>query len=305
MAAANGCEVDLRTTVTSCGACGRACALANATAGCAAGACTVASCSAGFGDCDMSPLNGCETDTRTSRSHCGACGVACGTGQACMAGTCAALASCRAILAAAPGSPNGVYTIDPDGPGGAASLPVYCDMAGGGWTLIMMMGTSPTGTLGYNSPQWTTTAVLADTVTDPASNTSMKNRAFNTLGFDAIRFCMGAVTSCVTETITAPSALTIFLRAETSRGNPPSFFAPIGYGGGLGCNRNGFNVFDIGGGPTRYRYGILLNNEAACEGSVDGGRGFGGRGYYGTEISAGQGDGIVGTSHERGWVWVR
>ena len=64
-------------------------------------------------------------------------------------------------------------------------------------------------------------------------------------------------------------------------------------------------MFDVGGGPARYRYGILLNNEAACEGSVDGGRGFGGRGYYGTEISAGQGDGIVSTSHERGWVWVR
>ncbi|MFO0602893.1 MAG: MXAN_6577-like cysteine-rich protein [Polyangiales bacterium] len=305
MSAADGCEVDTRTTVAHCGACGRSCSLPNATPGCAAGACTVASCSTGFGDCDASPLNGCETDTRTSRSHCGMCGNACGTGQACMAGACSALASCRAILAAAPGSPNGVYTIDPDGPGGAAPLPVYCDMAGGGWTMVMMMGTSPAGTLGYNSAHWTTTSVLADTVTDPSMNVSMKNRAFNTLPLEAIRFCLGAVTSCVTETITATSALSLFTGAERSRGNPPSFFAPIGYGGGLGCNRNGFNVFDVGGGPARYRYGILLNNESACEGSVDGGRGFGGRGYYGTEISAGQGDGIVSTSHERGWVWVR
>ena len=50
---------------------------------------------------------------------------------------------------------------------------------------------------------------------------------------------------------------------------------------------------------------ILLNNESACEGSVDGGIGFGVRGYYGTEINAGSGDGIVPTSRRRGWIFVK
>jgi hypothetical protein len=67
-----------RTSATHCGACGRRCDLANATAACVAGACAVATCNAGFGDCDGNAANGCETDTRSSASHCGGCGMACG-----------------------------------------------------------------------------------------------------------------------------------------------------------------------------------------------------------------------------------
>lgn len=46
--------------------------------------------------------------------------------------------SCRQILAADPDAANGVYSIDPDGPFGAASVSVYCQMStdGGGWTLV-------------------------------------------------------------------------------------------------------------------------------------------------------------------------
>jgi hypothetical protein len=59
---ANGCETDLLASPAHCGACGNACALAHATAACTAGACTVASCDAGYSDCDGNPTNGCETD---------------------------------------------------------------------------------------------------------------------------------------------------------------------------------------------------------------------------------------------------
>jgi cysteine-rich repeat protein len=47
--------------------------------------------------------------------------------------------SCRERLMMAPGSPSGVYTIDPDGSGPTASLSVYCDMTsdGGGWTMVV------------------------------------------------------------------------------------------------------------------------------------------------------------------------
>ncbi|MFO0610451.1 MAG: hypothetical protein U0324_45240 [Polyangiales bacterium] len=73
--AGDGCEVDTRVTVTSCGACGRACAVPNGTAGCAGGACAVAGCNDGFGNCDGDASNGCETNLATTPAHCGACGV--------------------------------------------------------------------------------------------------------------------------------------------------------------------------------------------------------------------------------------
>ncbi len=94
----NGCEINLSTSATDCGACGRACALTNAVAGCAAGACIVARCTAGSGDCDGNPANGCETDLGTTASACGACGSTCNVPNAtagCAAGRCV-VASCNA-----------------------------------------------------------------------------------------------------------------------------------------------------------------------------------------------------------------
>ncbi|MFO0627329.1 MAG: hypothetical protein U0325_17090 [Polyangiales bacterium] len=89
--AANGCEVDLRTTVTHCGGCGQSCSLVNATARCDGGRCAVAACAQGFADCDGNAANGCEVDLRTSVTSCGACGAACtvrnGTGV-CAGGQC-------------------------------------------------------------------------------------------------------------------------------------------------------------------------------------------------------------------------
>jgi hypothetical protein len=49
-------------------------------------------CAEGTGDCDGLPTNGCEADTRTSATHCGACGVACAAPEhgaaRCTAGRC-------------------------------------------------------------------------------------------------------------------------------------------------------------------------------------------------------------------------
>ncbi len=59
---ANGCEVNIATTATSCGACGRMCSAPRAVSGCAARACTIASCESGFSDCDGNVANGCETE---------------------------------------------------------------------------------------------------------------------------------------------------------------------------------------------------------------------------------------------------
>jgi hypothetical protein len=94
--AANGCEVALATTLAHCGACGRRCDPPNATPRCEAGACAVASCGSGFGDCDGNATNGCEVALDGAAAHCGACGNACparaNAFPGCVSGRC--LSSC-------------------------------------------------------------------------------------------------------------------------------------------------------------------------------------------------------------------
>jgi len=106
--AANGCEVDTRVTLSSCGTCGNACpARANATPTCAAGACGIA-CNTGFGNCNGVAADGCEVDTRGSLTHCGMCGNACparaNATPTCAAGACGiacitGFADCNGIAA--------------------------------------------------------------------------------------------------------------------------------------------------------------------------------------------------------------
>jgi hypothetical protein len=92
----DGCEVDVRTTVSNCGACNTACALPNAVNTCMGGVCGISSCVAGFADCDGNVTNGCEVNTQTSVSSCGSCTTSCSaanTTMTCTAGTCR-VASC-------------------------------------------------------------------------------------------------------------------------------------------------------------------------------------------------------------------
>jgi hypothetical protein len=78
-------------------------------------------------------------DTRTDGANCGACGSACTVAThgstACVAGRCAAR-SCAALHDADPAAPDGPYLLDLDGPGALEARTFYCDMAGGGWTLV-------------------------------------------------------------------------------------------------------------------------------------------------------------------------
>ncbi|TNF27256.1 MAG: hypothetical protein EP329_19745 [Deltaproteobacteria bacterium] len=88
------------------------------------------------------------------------CTPACEHGGACLAGTCdctgtgwggavcaTPLASCLAIRDAGASFGSGLYTIDPDGAGGADPVEAWCDMDadGGGWTLVLH-ATRPDGT---------------------------------------------------------------------------------------------------------------------------------------------------------------
>ena len=84
---ANGCEADLRSSVSNCGACGNACpAVSHGSATCTAGSCGFA-CTAGWADCNGNASDGCEADLNGS-ANCGHCGNACPAGQPCYSGTC-------------------------------------------------------------------------------------------------------------------------------------------------------------------------------------------------------------------------
>ncbi|MEZ4391453.1 MAG: fibrinogen-like YCDxxxxGGGW domain-containing protein [Polyangiales bacterium] len=132
----NGCEVDTRSSAANCGRCGAACALPNATAQCAMGACAVSQCAANFADCDGNASNGCETDTRSSVANCGACGTACPPRPngvpACSLGACAV--TCVAGFTECDGdATNGcevATTSDPANCGGCGRVCAFANAAG-------------------------------------------------------------------------------------------------------------------------------------------------------------------------------
>jgi hypothetical protein len=99
---------DTRSDPQNCGACGTACGLyalcvssacvcgaetcpATGTnyqgAACVAGDCKLF-CAANRGDCDGAASNGCESNLVSDAGNCGACGVQCATGAACISGVC-------------------------------------------------------------------------------------------------------------------------------------------------------------------------------------------------------------------------
>ncbi|MEO8179957.1 MAG: hypothetical protein ABI895_14075 [Deltaproteobacteria bacterium] len=88
------CETDLRT-LGDCVGCNVPCGdqsghLANGTASCSGGSCGIGVCDSGFGDCDASPGNGCETQLN-SLVDCAGCDVPCNRAngsESCASGSC-------------------------------------------------------------------------------------------------------------------------------------------------------------------------------------------------------------------------
>lgn len=91
---ANGCETDVASSITHCGACGTVCAATGAhrVASCAAGRCASA-CEPGWGDCNGLADDGCEVELANDAANCGACARSCvsraGTIGRCESGACA------------------------------------------------------------------------------------------------------------------------------------------------------------------------------------------------------------------------
>ena len=119
--------------------------------------------------CSDKLQNGDETDVDCGGKVCSGCalGKKCKAATDCLdghceKGVCYNATSCKGILASNPTAKNGVYTIDPTGGSTADAQKVYCDMTGGGWTLVASWDRSvPTGVWGKFT---TTTATPGPTV---------------------------------------------------------------------------------------------------------------------------------------------
>jgi hypothetical protein len=87
---ANGCETDTLSDVDSCGGCepDDVCPTrAHSSRSCVEGECRIA-CAPGWGNCNTTTTDGCETDTTDNDDHCGACNVACTGSQVCCGTRC-------------------------------------------------------------------------------------------------------------------------------------------------------------------------------------------------------------------------
>jgi hypothetical protein len=164
----NGDETD-RDCGGSCGGCadGATCLAAD---NCQSRVCTNSSCQ--VATCTDQVQNGAETSTDCGGS-CAGCGIgiSCGVDGDCLAGgicdaqVCRFARSCAELQQHRPGSPDGVYSIAPAGVPFAA----VCDVARGGWTLLLKANGDPT--LGYGAVFWTDTNLLdpTDLTTGPGN----------------------------------------------------------------------------------------------------------------------------------------
>jgi alpha-tubulin suppressor-like RCC1 family protein len=221
--------------------------------------------------------------------------------------------SCKGLLATNPAAASGVYTIDPDGVGGAAPFNAYCDMVGngGGWTLIAMTRSS-SSVFSFSSTHWTSSTTLNGAVLDPSTDVDMKSPAFNTAAFTGIRFCLGSRTNCLVETRSASSALALFAGPAINAGIQRATFmawdttSDSVYDSEPYCNVSGYNLSLGGAYISQCRFGLIMNNENDC-GTPDAAIGFGCyRPYDGAAIGAGSFAFAPWSTHpQRGWIYIR
>src|SRR6185295_5478105 len=112
---------------------------------CGSGSCAIASCNAGFGNCDGNDANGCEV-ALTSLTNCGTCGSACSRANAtptCATGSCA-ISSCSAGF-------GNCDAMDPNGCEVALTSLTNCGTCGTACTRANATATCATGSCAIGS----------------------------------------------------------------------------------------------------------------------------------------------------------
>lgn len=191
--------------------------------------------------------------------------------------TCAAVKSCKEILAADANAPSGVYSLGD----GATTYSAYCDQTndGGGWTLALKGGLAAGSKLDYDNAMWTDTTTFGTDSPDLASDKEAKLASFNGLAVTAVRVSLVAngITGGFSFASTGTSLRAIFAggTAATTGVTRNQWVGAI-EGSGLQPNCNNLQGFNLtGGNGYAVRLGMLGNNEDFECNSTDSAIGFG------------------------------
>lgn len=259
----------------------------------------------GGANCSASLSSGTITLTVTaSPASCGytvqdAAGSASGT----LAVTALHPTSCRALYTAEPTLTGmAAYTLR----SGAGTIPGFCDMTNGGWTLVAR--TANTAGLGYDAANWSSGAPLNAASPDATTNANAIFDSYAAVTGTQMRGCAGASTGCIASASfgdqTAQSAFSAVTGFSVSRSAITATFPPNDPGE-PNCNAGGFNV-----GVASYsmaRFGLVANDQNDCA-SPDSVWGFGIKTFYSAGCGAGSviyNGGTTVTTCAQGTLWIR
>ena len=165
--------------------------------------------------------------------------------------------SCKALLAAHPALGDGAYGLDPDGAGGVDPYQAWCDMAGGGWTLVLKADGD--NTLWYGASYWTDNTLLADDALNVSPGNS-KFASFLHVKVTEMKACLDG--HCYSKSFNGTKTpLDIFSGAADVVGGLPGFGSSSKWSTQPNCQHYGINT------PYCYRqsrFGYTANQEGDC-----------------------------------------
>lgn len=155
--------------------------------------------------------------------------------------------TCASIKRANSASPDGIYTIDPDGPGGNASFSTYCDMTtdGGGW----MMVANNTGSTYFTSATYS--GGLNPTGFMSSGNTTSSSWALPSGWFDnlqnlVMRIKMGSYTDYYRPAgVSFTTLVTSYNKTKWSNSLSGAFVTPTYYNAHLGSSASNWPYYNV------------------------------------------------------------
>ncbi len=215
--------------------------------------------------------------------------------------------SCKALLDANAGLGDGKYSLDVDGEGGTDSFEAWCDMANGGWTLVLKA--TGAGTLKYGSAYWTDANLLAaDSLSGDAGDAKLN--AFIRVKVNTMRGCLDG--HCYTKDFDgSKTSREIFAGGAAVVSGHPGFGSSSKWSTQPNCKHFGINT------PYSYqaaRFGYTANQEGNCSSNDTSiGLGLGPKGTSGSSTEKGAGYHCISSNCNKGnintggngFLWVR